>query len=121
MTSFPTQTTLPNNSPDRYRTLSTITILINPASRILLQPPARHQRRLRAPTPNAVYTVTQVANQSKLAITAAMRESGTPSLQEAASKSLEEDDTTSALVDELYGILKTISMEDPKGARTSMG
>ncbi|KAF7343135.1 hypothetical protein MVEN_01744000 [Mycena venus] len=50
-----------------------------------------------------------------------MRESGTPSLQEAASKSLEEDDTTSALVDELYGILKTISMEDPKGSEVIYG
>ncbi|KAF7343131.1 hypothetical protein MVEN_01743500 [Mycena venus] len=72
------------------------------------------------PTPNAVYTLTQVAGQSSLAITAAVRESGTPSLQEAAPKSLGDGDA-SALVDELYGILKTIPMEDPKGSEDIYG
>jgi hypothetical protein len=73
------------------------------------------------PTPNAVYTVTQPLNETKLAITAAVRPSGTPSLQDAGPKSLNQDDSTTALVDELHEILKSIPMEDPKGSEDIYG
>ncbi|KAJ6587862.1 hypothetical protein B0H19DRAFT_1225911 [Mycena capillaripes] len=92
-------------------------------------PPAEYFLRLQhgitggfaPPTPNAVYTVTQSPTEAKLAITAAVRPSGTPSLQDAGPKSLSSDDTTKALVDELHGILKAIPMEDPKGSEDIYG
>jgi len=92
-------------------------------------PPSEYYLRLQhgikggfaPPTPNAVFTVTQAQNQPSLAITAAVRESGTPSLQDAAPKSLNPDDTTTSLVDELHGILKSIPMEDPRGSEDIYG
>ncbi|KAJ7092919.1 hypothetical protein B0H15DRAFT_832952 [Mycena belliarum] len=73
------------------------------------------------PTPDAVYTLTQMPNTPSLAITAAVRPSGTPSLQEAAPTALSHSDATSALVDELHGILKAIPMEEPKGSEDIYG
>ncbi|KAJ7108196.1 hypothetical protein C8R44DRAFT_803756 [Mycena epipterygia] len=92
-------------------------------------PPAEYFVRLQhgitggfaPPTPNAVYTLTQPLNATALAITAAVRPSGTPSLQDAAPKSLDHDDGTNALVDELHGILKSIPMEEPKGSEDIYG
>ncbi|KAJ7135102.1 hypothetical protein C8R46DRAFT_1139487 [Mycena filopes] len=92
-------------------------------------PPAEYFLRLQhgitggfaPPTPNAIYTLTQPLNQTKLAITAAVREDGTRNLQEAAPKSVDHDDTTTALVDELHGILKSIPMEEPKGSEDIYG
>ncbi|KAJ7686647.1 hypothetical protein B0H17DRAFT_1136737 [Mycena rosella] len=46
------------------------------------------------------------------------RPAGTPSLQDTSPKSLNQDDST-ALIDELHAIFKSISMEDPMGAMPS--
>ncbi|KAJ7754360.1 hypothetical protein DFH07DRAFT_920990 [Mycena maculata] len=73
------------------------------------------------PTPDAVYSLTQPLNATALQITAAVRPAGTPSLQDAAPKLLARDESTTALVDELHGILKTIPMEDPKGSEDIYG
>jgi hypothetical protein len=72
------------------------------------------------PTPSAVYTVTQAANQPSLAISAAVRKHGTPSLSEAMPKSLSPD-TGAALVDELHAILKDLPIEDPPGSEDIYG
>ncbi|KAJ7436830.1 hypothetical protein FB451DRAFT_1306702 [Mycena latifolia] len=73
------------------------------------------------PTPSAIYTLTRAAGAPSLAITAAVRPSGTPALQDAAPKALAPDDSTTALVDELHGILKTIPMESPPGSEDIYG
>ncbi|KAJ7510704.1 hypothetical protein B0H11DRAFT_1701063 [Mycena galericulata] len=91
-------------------------------------PPAEYFLRLQhgitggfaPPTPDAVYSVTQSPN-AALQITAAVRPSGTPELQDAAPKSLNPDNTTAALVDELHGILKSIPMEEPRGSEDIYG
>ncbi|KAJ6555550.1 hypothetical protein B0H10DRAFT_2122656 [Mycena sp. CBHHK59/15] len=88
-------------------------------------PPAEYFLRLQhgitggfaPPTPDAVYTVTQAANQTALAVTAAVRPSGTPSLQDAGPKSLNADGGTTALVDELH---KPPGSEDIYGMNTSI-
>jgi len=92
-------------------------------------PPAEYFVRLQhgitggfaPPTPDAVYTLTQVGGQPSLAITAAVRHSGTPSLQDAAPKSVTPDDRTTALVDELHGILASIPTESPPGSEDIYG
>ncbi|KAF7320543.1 hypothetical protein HMN09_00138000 [Mycena chlorophos] len=73
------------------------------------------------PTPSALYTLAQSSGAPSLAITAAVREDGTPSLADAAPKALTPDSTTAALVDELHGILKTIPTESPPGSEDIYG
>nr|GAT57154.1 predicted protein [Mycena chlorophos] len=73
------------------------------------------------PTPSALYTLAQSSGAPSLAITAAVREDGTPSLTDAAPKTLTPDSTTAALVDELHGILKTIPTESPPGSEDIYG
>lgn len=69
------------------------------------------------PTPNAIYTVTGTPQRPELQITVAIRPDGTPSLQDAAPKTLSASDPkTTALVDELHNILKTIPVESPPGS-----
>ena len=73
------------------------------------------------PTPSALYTLAQTSGVPSLAITAAVRPDGTPSLQEAAPKALSPDSDTTALVDELHGILKSIPTESPPGSEDIYG
>ena len=54
-------------------------------------------------------------------ITAAIRPDGTPTLQDAVPKSLAPSAETTALVDELEGILKTIPTESPPGSEDIYG
>jgi len=73
------------------------------------------------PTPNAIFTVTGARQIPHLLVTAAVRPSGTPSLQDAAPKNLTIDGDTSKLVEELYGILSTIPVESPPGSEDIYG
>jgi len=74
------------------------------------------------PTPSAIYTITGTPSQPSLAITAAVRPDGTPSLQDATQKSLSATDkSTEALVGELHDILKTIPTEYPPGSQDIYG
>ena len=73
------------------------------------------------PTPSAVYTVTASPQQSAYAITSQIRPDGTPTLQDALPKSLAPTSETSALVDELEGILRTIPTEIPVGSQDIYG
>ncbi|OCH87585.1 hypothetical protein OBBRIDRAFT_796071 [Obba rivulosa] len=73
------------------------------------------------PTPEAIYTITAAASQPALQITAAERSHGTPNLQDALPKTLSADSHTSALIDELHGILKTIPTEYPPGSEDIYG
>jgi len=93
-------------------------------------PPSEYSLRLQhgiaggfaPPTPSAIYTVTAAQNQPHLNITAAVQPLGTPSLQDAAIKSLPITDTeASTLVDELHGILKSIPTEFPPGSEDIYG
>ena len=69
------------------------------------------------PTPNAIFTVMRSPQRPDLQVTTAVRADGTPSLQDAAPKSLSASDAkTIALVDELHNILKTIPTESPIGS-----
>ena len=54
-------------------------------------------------------------------VTAAVRPDGTPSLQDAVPKSLAPSADTSALVDELVGILRSIPTESPPGSEDIYG
>ncbi|KDR74839.1 hypothetical protein GALMADRAFT_249744 [Galerina marginata CBS 339.88] len=74
------------------------------------------------PTPNAIHTITMPLNSESLTIASAIRPSGTPSLQDIAPKfiSVKKDDT-SALVDELHGILKELPTEVPPGSEDIYG
>ncbi|TFK34681.1 hypothetical protein BDQ12DRAFT_689388 [Crucibulum laeve] len=65
------------------------------------------------PTPSEVLSVARTDDRPSLAITAAKRETGTPSLVEAAPKSLSINSDNGALVDELHGILKSIPPAPP--------
>ncbi|KAG7451626.1 uncharacterized protein BT62DRAFT_927357 [Guyanagaster necrorhizus] len=73
------------------------------------------------PTPSAIFTLTRPLNHDQLNITSAIREIGTPSLADAAPKSIQHDDETDALVDELHGILKEIPRESPPGSEDIYG
>jgi hypothetical protein len=73
------------------------------------------------PTPSAVHTVTAAQTLPHLIINSAVRPNGTPSLKDAGAKSLTNDAETCNLVDELYGILKTIPMEFPPGSEDIYG
>ncbi|KAJ7153919.1 hypothetical protein C8R43DRAFT_1001510 [Mycena crocata] len=81
------------------------------------------------PTPNALYTITQALpegsslNPPDLAITAAVRESGTPSLVETKGFAPQPVPPTTAapLIDELHTILKSIPTEDPPGSEDIYG
>ncbi|KAH8116778.1 hypothetical protein DFH11DRAFT_1577509 [Phellopilus nigrolimitatus] len=73
------------------------------------------------PTPSAIHTFTKSAPQTHILIASTTRADGTPSLTDAAPKSLsltdaEGDATQHALVNELYGILKSIPTESPPGS-----
>ncbi|KAG5651732.1 hypothetical protein H0H81_007670 [Sphagnurus paluster] len=74
------------------------------------------------PTPKAICTFSKAASDSSLHITAAVRPSGTPTLQDAAPKILSEDHgDTQALVEELHAILKEIPTEQPPGSEDIYG
>ncbi|KDQ54035.1 hypothetical protein JAAARDRAFT_38626 [Jaapia argillacea MUCL 33604] len=99
-------------------------------SRTTTMPPSEFSFRLQQgiaggfapPTPNAIYTVTASANKPSLFITSAVRPAGTPSLADAVPKSLAVDaGNTSALVDELHGILKELPTEQPPGSEDIYG
>ncbi|KZP28235.1 hypothetical protein FIBSPDRAFT_1039664 [Athelia psychrophila] len=93
-------------------------------------PPSEYSFRLQhgiaggfaPPTPAAIFTVTAALNQPHLSISSATRQDGTAGLQDALPKSLStaESDTT-ALVDELHGILKAIPVESPPGSEDIYG
>ena len=75
-----------------------------------------------APDPNAIYTITKPLNNNKLNITSAIRTDGIPGLQDTLPKSISsEDEHTTALVEELHGILKTIPTESPPGSEDIYG
>ncbi|KAJ7241309.1 hypothetical protein B0H12DRAFT_1133668 [Mycena haematopus] len=93
-------------------------------------PPAEYFLRLQRgitggfapPTPDAVYTFTRALSQPTIAVSAAVRADGTPSLQDAAAQSLKAEDVhVTSLVQELHDILKSIPMEDPKGSEDIYG
>ena len=66
--------------------------------------------------------MTGTPQRADLQITSAVRIDGTPSLQDAVPKSLSASDPkTVALVDELYGILKTLPVESPPGSEDIYG
>ncbi|KAF8964802.1 hypothetical protein BDZ97DRAFT_1659734 [Flammula alnicola] len=74
------------------------------------------------PTPNAIYTITQPLNSDTLTIASSIRPAGTPSLQDIAPKFISSKiDHTAALVEELYGILKTLPTESPPGSEDIYG
>jgi hypothetical protein len=69
-----------------------------------------------------VYTLSLADGQPHLSITSATRAHGTPSLSEAAPKTLAAGDShTTALVDELHGILREIPTESPPGSQDIYG
>lgn len=73
------------------------------------------------PTPSAILTITGTPTTS-LHVTSAIRPDGTPSLQDAAPKSLSATDPeTVKLLDELYAILKSIPTESPPGSEDIYG
>ncbi|KAF8148469.1 hypothetical protein B0H34DRAFT_802993 [Crassisporium funariophilum] len=74
------------------------------------------------PTPNAIHTFTQPLNSKTLTIASSIRPTGTPELQDIAPKFVSsEDKDTSALLDELHGILKVIPTESPPGSQDIYG
>ncbi|OSC99756.1 hypothetical protein PYCCODRAFT_1372360 [Trametes coccinea BRFM310] len=74
------------------------------------------------PTPEAIVTITGIPSQNLLNITSAHRPKGTPSLQDAVPKSISATDAhTTALVNELKGILKSIPTESPPGSEDIYG
>jgi len=75
------------------------------------------------PTPSAIYTITQPLNADALTISSFVRPDGTPGIQSKATpKSISSQDKhTASLIDELYGILKTIPTEDPPGSEDIYG
>ncbi|EMD37220.1 hypothetical protein CERSUDRAFT_115115 [Gelatoporia subvermispora B] len=73
------------------------------------------------PTPEAIYTITAAASQPVLQVTAAERPHGTPELQDALPKTLSADSHSSALIDELHAILKTLPTEYPPGSEDIYG
>lgn len=77
------------------------------------------------PTPSAIHTFTKSNTQSHILIASATRPDGTPSLTDAAPKSLDisSDDSSSdaALIDELHSILKSIPTESPPGSQDIYG
>lgn len=73
------------------------------------------------PTPSAIFTITGTPT-TDLHITSAIRPDGTPSLQDAAPKSLSASDPeTVKQLDELYNILKTLPVESPPGSEDIYG
>ena len=73
------------------------------------------------PTPNAIFTITGTPT-TDLHVTSAVRPDGTPSLEEALPKSLSASEpATVGLLEELYGILKTIPVESPPGSEDIYG
>ena len=74
------------------------------------------------PTPNAIHTVTLPLKSGEISIASSTRQHGTPNLQDELPKKISaEDKHTVALVDELYGILKTIPTESPPGSEDIYG
>jgi hypothetical protein len=74
------------------------------------------------PTPDAIFTITKAATNPNLLVAAAVRPEGTPSLQEATTKSLNAEETeTDTLVNELHTILKDLPTEDPPGSEDIYG
>ncbi|KAI0089425.1 hypothetical protein BDY19DRAFT_942315 [Irpex rosettiformis] len=74
------------------------------------------------PTPSAILTVTGTPDKSDLAITAAFRPDGTPTLQDALPKSLSKSNPgVDALVSELHDILKSLPTEQPPGSEDIYG
>lgn len=74
------------------------------------------------PTPDAIYTITKASANPTILIASAVRPEGTPSLQEAAPKSLKAEETeTETLVNELHAILKEIPTESPAGSEDIYG
>ncbi|KAJ7108210.1 hypothetical protein C8R44DRAFT_884976 [Mycena epipterygia] len=81
--------------------------------RPLLQTPAQYYGGFEFPTP---YTLTQPLNATALAITAAVRPSGTPSLQDAGPKSLDLDSPTSSTPEVVQGGNEERNHEGDEGA-----
>ncbi|KAH9932007.1 uncharacterized protein BXZ73DRAFT_89963 [Epithele typhae] len=74
------------------------------------------------PTPSAIVTITGIPAQNLLNITSAVRADGSPSLQDAAPKSISAQDAgTAALVTELRDILQSLPMEFPPGSQDIYG
>ncbi|KAI0633928.1 hypothetical protein C8Q77DRAFT_1108506 [Trametes polyzona] len=74
------------------------------------------------PTPEAIVTITSIPTQNLLNITSAVRPKGTPTLQDAAPKSVPASDPdTTALVSELKSILSSIPTESPPGSEDIYG
>ncbi|RDB24398.1 hypothetical protein Hypma_008372 [Hypsizygus marmoreus] len=74
------------------------------------------------PTPDAIHTITKASNNPSLLIASAIRPTGTPSLLDAASQSLDASDAqTEALVTELHSILKELPTEQPPGSEDIYG
>ncbi|PFH53494.1 hypothetical protein AMATHDRAFT_73315 [Amanita thiersii Skay4041] len=80
------------------------------------------------PTPNSVHTITLASavpadSTSSLHITSAVREDGTPRLQEALPKrlSLAKESDEASLIKELHSILKEIPTESPPGIQDIYG
>ena len=78
------------------------------------------------PTPNAIHTFTKAKDQTHILVSSAVRQDGTPSLTNIAPKTVEltsadaPSDST-ALVDELHSILKSIPTESPPGSEDIYG
>lgn len=76
------------------------------------------------PTPSAVYTLDRAESQTLVAVSAATRADGTPTLSAGLPKSLSFSDADAGaqkLVDELHGILKTLPTESPPGSEDIYG
>jgi hypothetical protein len=96
-------------------------------------PPSRFYVRLQCgitggfapPTPSEVHELT-AADSSSIAIQSMVRPIGTPHLRPASRKNVSltgsaASDGTTALVDELHGILKQLPLEDPQGSQDIYG
>lgn len=72
------------------------------------------------PMPSAIHSITRPKESATLNIESAVRPDGTNALQSVGGKSLKTDDTT-ALVEELHSILKSIPTESPPGSEDIYG
>ncbi|KAF9530498.1 hypothetical protein CPB83DRAFT_788008 [Crepidotus variabilis] len=74
------------------------------------------------PTINAFHTITKPQNNNQLMISSAFRSDGEPEPKPLAPKSINSQDAhTTALVEELHGILKTLPTEQPPGSEDIYG
>jgi hypothetical protein len=74
------------------------------------------------PTPSAIFTATLPANSTSLRVQSAIREDGTPKLQDLAPKSVDISSAeTFALVNQLHDILESLPTEQPPGSEDIYG